>query len=146
MRNRLASLNIRKRYIVIAVVAVVLIIVALFFAQSVSWYSAQVVAKEGGSPIGIAPFTDRLDFGELSPGTSITKKLTLDNNSSIDNYIVIFIMGGVGDLVSIEPSSFTLREGEAREVDFKLFMPASAEPDQVFSGNVVIMRFPKGLW
>jgi len=146
MRNRLASLNIRKRYIVIAVVAVVLLIVALFFAQSVSWYSAQVVAKEGGSPIGFAPFTDRLDFGEIPAGGVITRKLTLENNSSIDNYIVIFIMGGVGDLVSIEPSSFTLREGETREVDFKLFMPASATPDQVFSGNVVIMRFPKGLW
>ena len=47
------------------------------------------------------------------------------NNGGGDNYIVIFLVGGIGDLVEIDPNFFTLKSGDEVEVQFRLIVPPS---------------------
>jgi hypothetical protein len=47
---------------------VILAIAVFFFFRSSTIYSTQVQAVKAGSTIGIAPFTDRVDFGEVPQG------------------------------------------------------------------------------
>ena len=136
----------KKRYIALIAVGVVLVLAIVFFVQATTIYSSQVIAKEAGSAIGIAPFTDRIDFGDIPQGNTVSKVITLENEGTVPNYIRVFIMGSIGSLVEVEPSSFTLEEGESQDVELTLTMPASAEPEKKFSGRVFILRLPKALW
>ncbi len=136
----------KKRYIALIAVGVVLVLTIVFFVQATTIYSSQVIAKEKGSAIGIAPFTDRVDFGDIPLGLTVTKVISLENEGSTPNFIRVFIMGSISSLVDVEPSSFTLEPGESRDIDLELTMPASAEPEKKFTGRVIILRLPKALW
>ena len=115
----------KKRYIALIAVAVVLVLVITFVVQAMTIYSAQVVAKGEGSSIGMAPFTDRVDFGDVPQGSTMTKTISLENEGTVPNYIRVFIVGSIGVMVDIQPNSFTLEAGESREVELELTMPAS---------------------
>ncbi len=136
----------KKRYIALIAVGVLVLLAVVFLVQALTIYPAQVIAKEMGSPIGIAPFTDRVDFGDIPQGSTMTKVISLENEGSTPNYIRVFVMGSIGNLVEVEPSSLTLEEGESQDIELTLTMPASAEPEKKFSGRVIILRLPKALW
>ncbi len=136
----------QKRYITLIAVGVLVLIVVTFLAQALTIYPSQVIAKEKGEPIGIAPFTDRIDFGDIPRGSTVTKEITLENKGSVPNYIRVFIIGSIGVLVEIEPSSLTLEEGQSQDIKLRLTMPDSATPEKKFSGRVFILRLPKGVW
>ena len=136
----------KKRYIALIAVGVLLVLAIAFFVQATTIYSSQVIAKEKGSAIGIAPFTDRVDFGDVPQGMTVTKVITLENEGGTPNYIRVFITGSIGSLVEVEPKSCTLEEGESQDIELELTMPASAEPEKKFSGRVFILRLPKALW
>lgn len=135
-----------KRYIALIIVAVVLVLAVIFFAQATTIYSTQVVAAEKGSMLGIAPFTDRVDFGDVPVGTEINKTVTLTNEGSNPNNIKVFVMGGIGDFLEVEPRSFTLEPGDQQDIIFTIDIPASAEPGHKFSGRIIILKLPKSLW
>ena len=137
---------ISKRYIGLIALGVVLILAITFFVQATTIYSTQAIAKEAGSAIGIAPFTDRIDFGDIPQGETVGKTLILENAGTVPNSINIYIIGGIGDLVKVDPKSVTLEAGETVEIDFRLSMPASVEPETKFSGRVFVLRLPKSLW
>jgi len=124
----------------------VLVLAITFFVQAMTTYSVQVVAKEKGSTIGFAPFTDRVDFGDIPQGSTIIRSITLENQGSVPNYIRVFIMGSVGAFIKVEPDSFTLEAGEKQEIELELTMPASAEPEKKFTGRIIILQLPKRLW
>jgi hypothetical protein len=132
-----------SRYIVaIAVIAFVLVI-ASFLGQAATIYSAQAVAKGPTDAIGIAPFTDRVDFGDVPAGSSVGKQIFLENEGDNDSSIRVFVVGPIGDLVKIEPGdSFNIRSGENLRVNLRLTMPASAFSGSEFKGKVVILRLP----
>lgn len=136
----------KKRYIALITVAVVLVLAITFLVQALTIYPAQVIAKEAGSALGIAPFTDRVDFGDVPQGSIVAKELILENEGSIPNNIKVFIMGSIGAFIEVEPKSFTLEAGERQEIELELTMPASAEPEKKFTGRVIILRLPKRLW
>ena len=136
----------KKRYIAFITLGVVLILVVTFLIQAITIYDSQVIVKEEGSAIGIAPFTDRIDFGDIPQGAAIGKTLVLENVGAVANYITIFIIGNISDLVRIEPSSFSLEPGESIEVDFKIQMPASATPEKKYTGKVIVLRLPKAFF
>ena len=136
----------RKRYLVLIGIGVLLILVGTFFFQSVTRYSTQVIVAEAGAPLGINPLEDRIDFGDIPVGQEVTKTLILENLGGVDNYIAIFVVGGIGDLVKVEPNFFTLVSGERMDVQFRLAMPDSAPVDKNFSGSVFVFRLPKGLF
>ena len=126
--------------------AVVLILVGTFLFQSVTRYDSQVIVGERGSALGINPLQDRIDFGDIPVGQEVTKTLILENLGGVDNYILILVRGGIGDLVKVEPKSFTLKSGERMNVRFNLAMPESAPVAKKFSGKIWVFRLPKGLF
>ena len=133
----------KMRYIALITAGVVLVLVSTFFIQATTVYSSQVIAKEAGGAIGIAPFTDRIDFGDVPQGAEVAKTLIMVNNGTVPNQITIFIIGGIADLVKIQPSSVTLEPGDEIEVQFRLKMPASVPPEKKYSGRVIVLRLPK---
>jgi len=137
---------IKKKYVGLMAVGVILLLVVTFLFQALTIYDCEVLVKKAGSPIGIAPFTDRIDFGEVPQGASIGKTVILANEGAVPNQVNIFIFGNIGDLVKIEPSSVSLEPGVSVEIDFRLTMPPSAEPERKYSGKVFILRLPKRLF
>ena len=136
----------KKRYIALIAVGVVLVLAIAFFVQATTIYSSQVIAKPKGDAIGMAPFTDRVDFGDIPQGQAVTKELILENEGTVANSIRIFIIGGIGGFIDIDPASFSLEPGESQNVKLRLTMPATAEPEKKFSGRVIILRLPKTIW
>ena len=106
-------------------------------------YDAQAIAKKKGEPIGMAPFTDRIDFGDIPQGQAVQKALILKNEGTVPNQVLVFIFGGIADLVKVEPSSVSLEPGETVEVELRLNMPATATPESKYSGKVFVLRLPK---
>ena len=136
----------KKRYIALFALGVVLILAVTFLVQASTIYDSQVIAKEAGSAIGIAPYTDRIDFGDIPRGSGVTKVLVLENAGTVPNQVNIFIIGGIGDLVKVAPSSLSLEPGETVEVKFQLTMPASIQPEKKFTGKVIVLRLPRAIW
>jgi len=137
---------IRKWHIALIALGVLLLLVVTFLFQALTIYNSQVIAKEAGEAIGMAPFTDRIDFGDVPQGQAVAKTLILENAGTVPNQVNVFIIGNIGDLVKVEPKSVTLEPGESAEVDFRLTMPVSATPEKKYSGKVFILRLPKRLW
>lgn len=136
----------KKRYIAFIALGVLLLLAATFLFQATTIYSAQAVVKETGSPVGIAPFTDRIDFGDIPQGATIGRTLILENAGVVPNQVNVFILGNIGDLVEVAPGSVTLEPGESAEVDFTLTMPVSATPEKKYTGKIFVLRLPLRLW
>jgi hypothetical protein len=133
-----------KRWHIILTVVIALLGVALYlFFSSSNIYSAQAVAVEAGSPIGMAPFTDRVDFGDVPQGKGVSKTIILENTGDNDNTIRIWIMGSISQMIDVTPGrSFELKAGTNRDVDFTFNMPASAEVGKKFTGRIIIFKLP----
>jgi hypothetical protein len=130
-------------YILIFVVVLVLAVGAAFFFMSSTIYSSQAVAIEKDKQIGMAPFTDRIDFGDIPAGKEVSKSVVLENAGDGDSNIHVMVWGSIANLVSELPEApFVLKAGVTQDLRFKLNMPATAEPGRKFSGKIIIMRLP----
>lgn len=133
----------KKRYIILAVVLVILAIAVFFFFRSSTIYSTQVQAVKAGSTIGIAPFTDRVDFGDVPQGDVVSKTIILENNGNNSNTVKVFILGSISQMITATPGkSFSIPAGKTQNLDLKLEMPASAPVGKKFSGRIIIFRLP----
>ena len=137
---------ISKRYIALIALGILLLLAVTFLFQALTIYDTQVIAKATGEPIGMAPFTDRIDFGDIPQGEGVGKTLIMVNEGSVPNQVMIFIIGNIGDLVTVNPDSVSLAPGETVEVDFDLSMPVSAPPEKKYSGKGFVLRLPKRLF
>ncbi len=142
-RNSVIGMTLpRRRYLILIALGFLVILLGTFLFQSTTVYLSQVIVEEAGGAIGINPLTDRVDFGDVPQGSAIAKTLNFENEGTVPNRIMIFVIGGIGDLVEVEPSSFTLKEGETQDVRLSLVMPDSAEVGKKFRGRVIVLRFP----
>jgi len=133
----------KARYIVLTFIIVVIAVVAFLFFRSSNIYSTQAVAVEAEGNIGLAPFTDRVDFGDVPQGESVTKTVILENTGDNDNTIRIWIMGSISQMIDVEPGkTFELKANSTREIDFRFTMPASAPVGKKFTGRIIIMKLP----
>jgi hypothetical protein len=137
---------IKKRYIALIALGIVLLLAVTFLFQALTIYDTQVIVKAAGDPIGMAPFTDRIDFGDVPQGEGVGKTLIMENEGAVPNQVVIFVIGNIGDLVTVNPGSISLEPGEKVEVDFDLSMPVSATPEKKYTGKVFVLRLPKRLF
>jgi len=137
---------IKKRYIALIALGVLLLLVVTFLFQALTIYDAQAIAKASGEAIGMAPFTDRVDFGDIPQGQTVGKTLIMANEGSVPNQINVFVIGNIGDLVKVAPGSLSLEPGETVEVKLSLTMPASATPEKKYTGKVLVLRLPKRLF
>ena len=133
----------KKRYIVLTIIIALLGIAIYFFFTSSNIYSAQAVVVEAGSPIGMAPFTDRIDFGDVPQGKGVSKTVVLENTGDNDNTIRIWIMGSISQMIDVEPGkTFELEAGTTKEVEFLFSMPDSAEVGDKITGRIIILKLP----
>jgi hypothetical protein len=137
---------ISKRYIALIALGILLLLAVTFLFQALTIYDTQVIVKAAGDPIGMAPFTDRIDFGDVPQGEGVGKTLIMENEGAIPNQVVVFVIGNIGDLVTVNPDSVSLEPGERVEVDFNLTMPVSAPPEKKYTGKVLVLRLPKRLF
>jgi hypothetical protein len=137
---------IKKRYIALIALGIVLLLAVTFLFQALTIYDTQVIAKAAGEPLGMAPFTDRIDFGDIPQGEGVGKTLIMENEGAVPNQVVVFVIGNIGDLVTVNPDSVSLEPGEKVEVDFDLTMPVSAPPEKKYTGKVFVLRLPKRLF
>jgi hypothetical protein len=119
----------------------------LFEWRATITYSAQVIVIERTDEliVGINPTTERLDFGDLTQGSSQVRPLVLENSSVLPQRISIVVTGEIGQFIQISDAFFTLERGETRNVDFTLFVPPNAEPRK-YSGRVLVLRAPWSPW
>jgi hypothetical protein len=133
----------KKWQIILTIVIAVLAVLVFIFFSWADMYSSQAVAKEAGSSIDMAPFPDRIDFGDIPQGDTVTKKVVMTNNGNNDNTIKVFVLGSIAQLVDVVPGkSFTLKAGETVNLNFRLSMPASAPVGKKFSGRIIIFTLP----
>lgn len=105
-------------------------------------YQATVRVIEGQGAVGINPTTERLDFGDLSRGTSAVRRVALQNSTFMPMYVVVIKFGALADLMDVDKNYFTLKPETEERIEFSVYMPASAEKDKTYNGRVYLFKIP----
>lgn len=105
-------------------------------------YEAQVRVIEGEGKVGVNPTTERLDFGDLSRGSSAVRRVELTNGTPMPMYVVVWKLGDISDLMRIENNNFKLKPRTTTEIDFATYVPASAEIGRNYTGRVYLFKIP----
>ncbi|MDD5626612.1 MAG: hypothetical protein PHW01_01155 [Patescibacteria group bacterium] len=125
-------------YVIIAIIAVFIVVQLL----SASYYKMTVNVVEGENVVGVNPTAEKLDFGDLSRGSSMTRYVTLKSAGKSPSYIIVWKFGGVASLVKVEKNYFTLNSSEEVKITFSLTIPPSAQIKH-YNGQVIIFKLPK---
>ena len=121
------------------------VLVALYISLDANKYAATVHVIEGEGKVGINPTTERLDFGDLSPGASAVRTVTLNNGTAIPMYVFALRLGPITELIKQEPTSFVLAPHTEKKIEFSVYMPASAPGGSTLGGRVFLFKIP-GPW
>lgn len=135
----------RAMSVVQKIITIILSVVVLFLFYVVldaNKYRATVHVIEGEGTVGINPTDEALDFGDLSLGTSAVRKVTIENGTGMPMYIAMFKMGNISELMKINNNFFKLPPHERVEVEYLVFMPASATVGETLSGRVYLFKIP----
>ena len=130
----------RWRLVLLAGILLLMLLWSGVAATSTSIYSAKFLVTATTNTI--APPDALFDFGGLPPTASITHKLTLKNDGKLNTYVTIMVFGDIRDFLDIEDAFFNLNPGQEREIDVKLTVPSTAQPDKEYNGRVVFTRLP----
>lgn len=123
-----------------AIVVALLATVAVEFIYADKYPITVNVTKE--RKIGVNPLATSLDFGDLNPGGSAKRFLTVENRGRQSSFIVIWAMGGITELIDTSERSFSLKPGKRKKITFLLKIPASASY-QIYGGRLFVFRLPK---
>lgn len=122
----------------------VVVLCLFYITLDANKYRAEVRVIEGAGKVGVNPTTELLDFGDLSRGTSAVRRVSIENNTGLRMWIGVMRLGSITDLLELDKNYFTL-EGHANErIEFTVYMPASGEVGQTYSGRVFVFRVPVG--
>lgn len=131
-----------KKIILTAAVAVVFVAIAQIAAADK--YKAQVLVIKGEKKVGVNPTTEKLDFGDLSADTSVTRYVIL-NAAGVDAYISVLKFGSIAELIKLSENNFTMKKGGEKKLEFTLYMPPSAPIGEKYAGYVWIFKTPR-IW
>lgn len=136
----------RRRWALYALLFVLALFV-LFEWRATTTYSSQVIVIQRTDVliVGINPTTERMDFGDLTQGSSQVRPLVLENSGVLPWRVSIIVMGEIGQFIQISDAFFTLDRGETKNVDFTLILPPNAAPGK-YSGRVLVLRVPWSPW
>ena len=127
----------------IGTVIIIAVFVFVFFVTlDANKYRATVRVIEGEGKVGINPTALALDFGDLSRGTAAVRKVTIDNRTSIPMFIMVAETGEISSLVELNKNFFRLPGNETAQIEFSLYMPASAEIGANYTGRVYLFKVP----
>jgi len=105
-------------------------------------YAAQVKAIEGEGRVGVNPTSERLDFGDLSRGTSAVRTVSITNDTAVPFFVSVIKVGSIASLTKVDRNNFMLRRGDDVQLEFTTNMPASAEIEKMYTGRVYIFKIP----
>ncbi len=105
-------------------------------------YRALVHVIEGEGKVGVNPTAQALDFGDLSRGTSQVRRVNIANGTFMPMYIIVVKTGKIGELMDVSRNNFKLAPGSTIEIDFNVYMPASAQIDARYTGRVYLFKIP----
>lgn len=130
---------------ILAVLFGIIFLFVFYVTLDANKYEAQVrvIGEEG--QVGVNPTTERLDFGDLSPGTSAVRRVEIQNGTSIPMYVAVIRFGSITDLMKLDKSFFTLPGHSEDKIEFTVYMPASAPVGEMLTGRVFVFKIP-GPW
>ena len=124
------------------IIFLVIFLLVFYVTLDANKYAAVVRAIEGEGKVGINPTTERLDFGDLSRGTSAVRTVTVKNDTPMPFFVTVVRMGEIRGLTKMEKNNFVLHKGEEQQLNFTVYMPASAEIDHIYKGRVFVFKIP----
>ncbi len=127
---------------VVGVIVVVIFLIVFYIILDANKYRVQVRVIEGEGRVGINPTTERLDFGDLSRGTSAVRRVDIQNSSPIPMWIAVVRVGDITELMELSKNYFVLAPKTGEKIEFSVYMPASAQTDHTYYGRVFIFRIP----
>src|SRR3989344_5621991 len=130
---------------IVGIIFLIIFLVIFYIVLDANKYRAQVQAVEGEGRVGINPTTERLDFCDLSRGTSAVRRIEIQNRTAIPMWIAIVHVGGISGLMKLDKNYFTLKPKETEKIEFSVYMPASGEIGRNYTGRVYVFRIP-GPW
>jgi len=130
----------KKIFWVIAAVVVLILAVQVVNADK---YKATVLPIEGEKKVGVNPTDQALDFGDLSGDTSASRYVTLKSSGGGDTYVWIMKFGSLSELIKPSDTSFVLKAGQEKKIEFSVYMPSSATKNKRMDGSVWIFKIPK---
>gem|GEM_PF-920016 len=142
-RRWLSSLS-RMEKILFVILAVVFLAI-FYITLDANKYRAQVHVIEGRGRVGVNPTTERLDFGDLSPGTQTVRRVDIQNRTAIPLYVAVVRFGSVSELMKLDKNFFILPANAQTKIEFSVYMPASARIGETMTGRVFLFKIP-GPW
>ena len=127
---------------VFIIVLLVVFLFVFYVMLDANKYRAMVHVIEGKGAVGVNPTTESLDFGDLSPGTSAVRRVSIENGTFMPMYIAVVQIGRISDLIELNKNNFKLGAGESTKIDFTLYMPASGEIGGDYRGRVYLFKVP----
>lgn len=127
---------------VLTVVLSILVLFLFYVTLDANKYQAVVQVVDGEGKVGVNPTTERLDFGDLSRGTSAVRTVTVKNGTFMPMYVVAVKTGDISDLMDIDTNYFRLTSGKEQRIELQTYIPASAVVDKKYSGRVYLFKIP----
>jgi hypothetical protein len=128
----------------IGVCALVFLFV-FYLALDANKYEAVVRVVEGTARVGLNPTTERLDFGDLSPGTTAVRSVTIENGTGIPFFVFALRLGSITDIMEQSNNFFVMAPHAEETIEWSTYMPASAPIGEKLSGRVILFKIP-GPW
>lgn len=132
----------RKSEKIIGIILLAVFLFIFYIALDANKFKTTVHVIEGESKIGLNPTTERIDFGDLSRGTSAARIVNIKNGIPVSVYVVALNTGSISSLVDINRNFFKLHPGEEINMEFSTYMPASALIDKTYDGRVYLFKIP----
>jgi len=126
----------------VSVACAILVLFLFYITLDANKYQAVVRVVEGEGRVGVNPTTERLDFGDLSRGTSAVRTVTVKNGTIMPMYVVMVKTGSIADLVDIDINYLKVPRGAEQKIEFQTYIPASAVIDATYKGRVYLFKIP----
>jgi hypothetical protein len=105
-------------------------------------YRATVLVIEGEGKVGVNPTTERLDFGDLSPGGRAVRTVSIENGTFLPVYVFALPLGSITDIMTLDKNAFVVGAHTSDKIEFSVYMPASAPVGQHLNGRVYLFKIP----
>ena len=127
---------------VLATVFVFIFLFVFYVTLDANKYVAQVRVVEGEGQVGVNPTTEALDFGDLSRGATVVRRVEIQNGTFMPVFVIVVKTGDIADLIKINKNYFELKQGGDIRIEFTNYIPASADVGRVYDGHIYLFKIP----
>ncbi|MEK7630862.1 MAG: hypothetical protein AAB417_02450 [Patescibacteria group bacterium] len=127
---------------ILGIIFLVVFLFVFYVTLDANKYQAEVRVIEGQGRVGVNPTTEKLDFGDLSQGTRSARTVTINNSTPVPMFVSVLRLGSISGLMTLEKNNFILRKGQEQQVEFTVYMPASAPVGTKYTGRVFVFKIP----